>query len=277
MKLYAISDLHLGHEINRRALATLEPHPDDWLIVAGDVGESVAHLELCLRIVTARFRQVIWVPGNHDLWTMPGDDRARRGEALYLHLVSICRRYRVLTPEDPFPRWTGDGVACTLCPLFLLYDYSFRPDEIPAESVIDWAMESGVLCADEGYLHPDPYPTRQAWCEARCRLTERRLAAVDPRIPTVLINHFPLRRDLLKLHAIPRFSIWCGTRRTEDWHKRFRAIAVLSGHQHVRGTDYRDGVRFEEVSLGYPNQWKQEYGIESYLCEVLPGPPGAMM
>ena len=40
MKLYAISDLHLGYEINREALKALPPHPDDWLIVAGDVGEK---------------------------------------------------------------------------------------------------------------------------------------------------------------------------------------------------------------------------------------------
>jgi len=37
VKLFAISDLHLAHKSNRAALDTLPDHPDDWLIVAGDV------------------------------------------------------------------------------------------------------------------------------------------------------------------------------------------------------------------------------------------------
>lgn len=73
--------------------------------------------------------------------------------------------------------------------------------------------------------------------------------------PTVLINHFPLRKDLAWLPRIPQFVIWCGTERTSDWHRRFNARVVVSGHLHIRSTTHRDGVRFEEVSLGYPRQW----------------------
>ena len=40
MRLWAISDLHVGHEANRRALLELPPHPGDWLAVVGDVGET---------------------------------------------------------------------------------------------------------------------------------------------------------------------------------------------------------------------------------------------
>ena len=57
------------------------------------------------------------------------------------------------------------------------------------------------------------------------------------------------------LPLVPRFSIWCGTTRTEDWHTRFRARAVVFGHLHIPRTFYEDGVAFEEVSLGYPRQW----------------------
>ena len=85
-----------------------------------------------------------------------------------------------------------------------------------------------------------------------------------------MINHYPLRQDLVRLVRIPRFSIWCGTRRTENWHLRFNASVVVSGHLHIRATDYQDGVRFEEVSLGYPRNWNQDKGIQSYLRQILP-------
>ena len=100
---------------------------------------------------------------------------------------------------------------------------------------------------------------------------ERRLEEASGRGKLVLINHFPLRQDLVRLFHIPRFSIWCGTRLTEDWHVRFPVSVVVSGHLHIRSTDWRDGVRFEEVSLGYPRHWRQNRGMDSYLREVLPG------
>ncbi len=271
MKLYAISDLHLFSEINRQALTALPAHPEDWLILGGDIGETEEHLHFALSILTRRFQRLVWVPGNHDLWTLPTERSRLRGEAKYQWLVSICRDYGVLTPEDPYVLWTGEGPTCWLAPLFLLYDYSFRPDDIPLERAVEWAAKSGVICADEALLYAEPYSSRSAWCAARCLYTEERLKEVSPQAPLVLINHFPLRQDLVRLWWIPRFSIWCGTRRTIDWHVRFPVSVVVYGHLHLRGTHFRDGVRFEEVSLGYPSNWHQPSGIQAYLREILPG------
>lgn len=273
MKLFAMSDLHVGFDINRRALDTLERHPDDWLILGGDLGETLSHVETVLQATTTKFAKVLFVPGNHELWTLPGDDPNLRGLAKYEALVALCRSYGVLTPEDPYPLWPGAGPPCVIAPLFLLYDYSFRPDHVPREHALDWAAEVGIVCTDEVALHPDPFPSREAWCAARCEASEKRLAAIDPSYRTVLINHFPLRYDVAQLPLLPRFTLWCGTRRTEDWHSRFRAIAVVSGHLHIPSTRDRDGVRFEEVSVGYPRQWPHVNGLESKLREILPGAP----
>ncbi len=277
MKLYALGDLHLANRANRDALLAMPAHPEDWLIVAGDVGEREAHLHFALEVLKPRFARLLWVPGNHDLWTMANDPSQLRGEAKYLRLVKICREAGVLTPEDPYPVWPdppagSDGYL--LAPMFLLYDYTFRPPEVPASAAIDWAAESGVVCSDEYLLQPPPHPTREAWCAARLRITEQRLeqAVAGGRERLILINHWPLREDLVHLRRIPRFSIWCGTKATEDWHLRFRAAVVVHGHLHIKGTYFRDGVRFEEVSLGYPRDWDQGRGIGSYLRQILPEP-----
>jgi len=272
MKLYAIADLHLRYEVTRHALETLRPHPYDWLILAGDVGETEEHLRFALGLLARRFGRVFWVPGNHDLWTIPTRTDDFRGEQKYLRQVAICREYGVLTPEDPYVMWPGEGPRCLLAPLFLLYDYSFRPDDIPPERAIEWAAEDNLLCSDEVLLHSDPYPTKPEWCAALCAAAEPRLVEAAARAPLILINHFPLRYDLAVLPRIPRFSIWCGTRLTEDWHIRFRAEAVIYGHLHIRATHYRDGVRFEEVSLGYPQNYDPNRGIEPYLRQILPHP-----
>lgn len=271
MKLLAISDLHVGHAANRDALRQVSPRPDDWLILGGDLGETEAHLRLVLGELGPKFRQLVWVPGNHELYADPQDPSGHRGEAKYLRLVEICRAAGVLTPEDPYHVWAGEGGPHVLAPLFLLYDYSFRPPHVREEDAVAWAVESGVLATDERLLDPHPYPSRQAWCAARVALTEARLAAAPP-LPAVLINHFPLREDLARLPAIPRFKIWCGTTRTHDWHRRFRAAVVVSGHLHLPRTEWVDGVRFEEVSLGYPRQRYLGQDIDRYVREILPAP-----
>ncbi|ABF93048.1 Ser/Thr protein phosphatase family protein [Myxococcus xanthus DK 1622] len=274
MKLYAISDLHLRHNDNRLALQALPAHPEDWLIVAGDVGETLAEMELMLSTLTQRFRQVIWVPGNHELWTMPSEQPQLKGEARYQRLVSLCRSYGALTPEDPYPRWPGPGPERVIVPMFLGYDYTFRPDHVPADKALEWAWEDDLLCTDEVLLHPEPHASRAAWCAARVEATRARLDALPPGCATVLVNHYPLRYEHVRLPRIPRFSIWCGTKQTEDWHTRYRAEVVVSGHLHMPATLWRDGVRFEEVSLGYPVQWKYRgvHAWESCLRVILPGP-----
>lgn len=267
--IYALSDLHLERRVNREALELLPGRPDAWLLLAGDICESIHLFEWCLATLAPRWKTIVWVPGNHELWTTSVDDDVR-GDAKYRRLVDACRKFGVLTPEDPYPLWEGDGPPVRVAPIFTLYDYSFGPDGLRPDEVKEWALEEGIVCTDEYLLFPDPYPSREAWCAARCEQTAQWLRDSADDVPLILVNHFPLRRDLARLPLVPRFAPWCGTRRTEEWHRRFGAKVVVSGHLHIRSTAWRDGVRFEEVSLGYPRHWRPELGIESYLRPIWP-------
>ncbi len=273
MKLWALSDLHVGHSGNLAALEAIPDHGDDWLIVAGDVGERLAQLEVTWQVLGKRFARLLWVPGNHELWAYgkTGFDAAP-APAKYDAMVDLCRAYSVLTPEDPWPVWPGEGPFTVIALLCLLYDYSFAPEGFTPEQAVAWAREDGIVCRDEDAIDPSPWPSRQAWCAARVAAARARLDALPAAAATVLVNHWPLRADLVRLYRIPRFAPWCGTRATEDWHLRYRARVVVSGHLHMRATDWRDGARFEEASLGYPRHWKAERGAAAYLREILPGP-----
>ena len=273
MKLFAISDLHLNYRINRDALVDLPAYPEDWLIVAGDIGESESHFHFAFSVLTQRFARLIWVPGNHDLWSHPSDPHALAGDTKYRSLVSLCRKYGVITPEDPYVCWSTSGKSWMLVPLFLLYDYSFRPANISLESAVAWARSNGILCRDEIYLKATPYASLPEWCHVRYEYTRRRLNIIPEEMPLVLINHYPLLASPLKrLLRIPQFSIWCGTSLTCDWHRKYPVVTVVYGHLHIRATDYYDGIRFEEVSLGYPKHWSQPRGMQAYLRQILPPP-----
>jgi len=269
--LWAISDLHIAYAENRAILDGIRPvHEGDWLIVAGDVGELFADVEFALGLLAGRFAKVIWAPGNHELWTPREDPIQLRGAARYQALVEAGRRLGVATPEDEYPVWTGRDGPVAVAPLFLLYDYSFRmPGQHTKEESLARAYEVGVVCTDEILLHPDPYPSREAWCDARVTLTEQRLSAVDPQMRTVLVTHWPLVREPTRILHYPEFAQWCGTDRSADWHVRFRAAAAVYGHLHIPRTTWYDGVRFEEVSVGYPREWRRRGTPPGQLRRIL--------
>lgn len=270
-RLLAVSDLHVASSANRAIVDRLRPgHPGDWLIVAGDVGELSSDITWALATLSQRFARVIWAPGNHELWTHPRDPICLRGEHRYRHLVGICRRIGVLTPEDPFAVWRGPGGPAIIAPLFVLYDYSFLPPGATCtEEGLAAAYAADVVSIDEFLLHCDPHPSRDAWCQARIAYTENRLASCDPGLPTVLVSHFPLVREVTAVLRHPEFAQWCGTDQTADWHRRFRAIAAIYGHLHIPRTTWHDGVRFDEVSLGYPREWRRR-PARAPLRQVLP-------
>ena len=196
-----------------------------------------------------------------------------RGVARYEALLKVCRRFGVLTPEDEFPVWPGPDGPVTIAPLFTLYDYSMRPggaapttatagdtrrpiDGADVKSAaLRAASAAGVMPADEGRLHADPYPSVADWCRDRVTVTESRLAALDG--PTVLVSHWPLIPGPLTALRHPAYAPWCGTTLTADWPTRYPVVAAVYGHLHIPRTSYHDGVRFEEVSVGYPREWRR--------------------
>jgi 3',5'-cyclic AMP phosphodiesterase CpdA len=273
-RLLAVSDLHVTHPENRRIVEQLRPQSDaDWLIVCGDVSDTIADVEWALGLLSERFAKVVWVPGNHELWTPPDEELTLRGDSRYRHLVEICRRTGALTPEDPYAVWEGPGGPLVIAPLFLLYDYSFGRNIAPtSEQALALAHQAGVVCSDEFLLHPDPYVSRAAWCHARVRQTEERLEDCDAGTPIVMVNHFPLIDQPTKVLRHPEFAQWCGTTLSADWHLRFPTAAVVYGHLHIPRTTWHDGIRFEEVSLGYPREWHRRTSTRAILRPIAPAP-----
>ncbi|WP_159499329.1 metallophosphoesterase [Microbacterium sp. 18062] len=275
--LLAVSDLHVGYADNAPFVEDIRPRSaGDWLIVAGDVADRFDQIVATMRTLRDRFDTVVWVPGNHELWTLPGDPLGLRGVARYLRLVRALRDIGVTTPEDAYRVWDGEHGPVVVAPLFLLYDYTFRPAETRSKSdALAVAEAAGVLCTDEVLLHPDPYPTREAWCAARLEHTRARLDALPADARTVLVNHFPLVREPTRRLRYPEFALWCGTEHTVDWPVRYRAEAVVYGHLHIPVTARIDGIPHHEVSLGYPHEWDAPGALPRRVVRVLGDGGGA--
>ena len=291
--LFAISDLHVSYPENRELVEGLRPASDaDWLIVAGDVGEKVADVEWTLGRLRELFGDPLFVrhpkgveptaralalaPAIADILSRAQSVLAspafEEGVEVPVHVDELGEVILItgsnMSGKSTFLRTLGinlclayAGGPVAVCPLFLLYDYTWRagtPGATTKEQALAHSRELGVVCTDEMLLHPDPYPSREAWCRARVAQTEARLAALD--VPTVLVNHFPLVEEPTRILRYPVFAQWCGTRLTADWPVRFRAKAVVYGHLHIPRTTTHDGVPHHEVSVGYPREWRRRGG-----------------
>lgn len=271
--LFATSDLHVSHGANATIVEEIQPDSAaDWLLVAGDVAEQADTVIETLWMLADRFATVVWVPGNHDLWTTPRDPVQLHGQARYEYLVRRCREIGVYTPEDEYPVWEHGPYPRTIVPLFLLYDYSWRTPEahaVPLTEALSQARAASVVCTDEYFLHPEPYAGRAQWCARRLEITEQRLVRLPSDRRTILLSHWPLHRHPTEPLYWPEFAMWCGTQETTDWHLRYCADIAVYGHLHIPRTTYQDGVRFEEVSLGYPREWRKRTRGAVALRKVL--------
>lgn len=55
----------------------------------GDVADSAAATRAALELLVARFRRVVWVPGNHELWVKPGTSEAAQYSDAFAKLMAL--------------------------------------------------------------------------------------------------------------------------------------------------------------------------------------------
>ena len=177
----------------------------------------------------------------------------------------------VITPEDPYPVWAAPAARspsrrCSCC-----------TTTRSCRRASDQGGGAHVALRDGRRLHGrgaccTPTRTRAGRRGAAARVPGPSAGSRSPAgRPTVLVNHFPLVRHPTEVLRYPEFALWCGTERTADWHRRFTrsrpwSTGTCTSPDHLATT----GCRFEEVSLGYPREWRKRDGTPGRLRQILP-------
>jgi predicted phosphodiesterase len=243
MRIFATSDLHVDYEANARWLQGISEADfrDDYVIVAGDISHSFSQVETALELFTRRFRQVFYVPGNHDLW-LRKESNFRHSIDKFDALMSLAADLGVHTSY-----YREDGLS--IVPLLGWYDYSFgRPGSILSSAWADyrqcrWPDGQDDATVTDGFLNRNK-PVIEA----------ARSAEPGYRIS---FSHFLPRIDVMS-HRIPDRKRYVypvlGTQRLDGQVRQLGSALHVYGHSHVNRNVTIDGITYINNAFGYPSE-----------------------
>lgn len=218
--LQIVSDVHLEH----RGALTADALPEtlgDILVLAGDIGnvhEGSLQLQLYIAAAAAKWKHVLYVPGNHEYY---GANRKSVDKALKritdehenVHLLNNS------TVTIDGQRYVGSTLWSSPAPSSRLNDFE--------------KIYSSTMCEDDGAMKKLSRKEFSAWNESAKSFLGATVKEDD-----IVITHFlPLMNEELKLFGVetrypvdPVIDTYFGNRGL--WSPMSRAKLWISGHTH---------------------------------------------
>jgi hypothetical protein len=241
-------------------LRRLEP---DVVVVAGDVSHDPARVEAALAALAAK--QLVFVPGNHDLWMGPdGIDSRRRYEEVLPARVRDAGGHCL--GKAPVEIGTVFFVGVTGW-----YDYSLRRRDL-ACTLDDYRRGVfGKLRWND--VHHVTWPgcaDAEAICAEMTASLERQLQVAGPKI--VVTHHLPFIELVTWFRDLPLppgigevpwdfLNGYMGSARLGEAIARAGDVKLgMSGHTHFRKSaqiEEAGGVRWEVSPVGYPREYRR--------------------
>ncbi|KPF43741.1 metallophosphoesterase [Rhizobium sp. AAP43] len=237
MRLFLGSDFHVDYRENLDWLRGLSrsDFTDDVLVIAGDLSDEIDLVKACFDALSTRYRRLLFLPGNHDLWT----SRSGRGSSFekFEQLQTLCHDYGIETGSMAI----GSSL---IVPILGWYDYSFG----------------------------EPGPTiRRGWMDFyKCNWEGLQPAQVAERfdalnmLPDTVgfdrvysVSHFVPRLDLMPARYPEKHKALFPVLGTDRIEARIRALGSsmhFYGHSHLNRNKVLDGVTYINNAFGYPSE-----------------------
>lgn len=237
MRLFLGSDFHVDYRENLdwlRALSRAD-FTDDVLIVAGDLSDELDLVKTCFDELVPRYRKLLFLPGNHDLWTA----RSGKGPSFekFETLNALCRDYGIETGPVAFGK-------TLIVPLLAWYDYSFGE---PGPTIRRGWMDF-YKCNWEG-LTP---------AEVAARFDAMNVIPDTSAYEAVYsVSHFVPRIDLMPARYPEKHKALFPVLGTDRLERRIRTLGSTKhfyGHSHLNRNKQIDGVTYINSAFGYPKE-----------------------
>lgn len=238
MKVYAISDLHIDYEENRQWVYNLSQseYKDDILVLAGDLTDEIPSIEKVLLFLKKCFREVLYVPGNHELWTFRNNG---------MNSLEKFELIKTIAENSGIRLEPGNFGPLSIVPLYGWYDYSFGPPSDQLKS--QWTDYKACIW-------PDGFDEKKI-THYFISLNENFLTFKNRFV--ISFSHFLPRVDLMPYY-IPHGKRYLypalGTHRLELQVRQLNPQIHIYGHSHVNMKIKKDNITYINNAFGYPHE-----------------------
>lgn len=252
MRVFALSDIHIDFEENEEWVKSLSSwdYTEDTLILAGDISDVEARVQWCFEIFKNRFRNVFFVPGNHDIW-VKSSDRFNSLEK-FENLLALAENFEVQTE----PGRIGDVM---IAPIYSWYDFSFgAPSDYIRKAWMDFRR-----CRWPSELSDESLITKYFLKRSKPPQGEYKTL--------ITCSHFLPRIDIMPLRIPPKkrelYSVLGAS--AIDTHIREQGSDIhVYGHSHVNLDKHVDGVRYINNAFAYPNETRIARKTLYYIGDI---------
>lgn len=241
MPIYAISDLHTDNRENRELIEsiTMSDYQNDTLIVAGDISNNLKVMETTFSLLTTRFKQIFFVPGNHEFWVSKETENSL---IKFEQILSLCDDLGIHTRPK-----IVEGAS--VVPLFSWYESAFYPaGNRNAKELEGW-----------GDYHLCKWPSTRGFdpCKHFVGLNKSNIRPYDR--PVISFSHFVPRLELippLNMLFFKSLPIVSGSVKIEEMVRTLGSRVHVFGHTHINVDRTINGVRYLQNALRYPRERK---------------------
>ena len=239
MRVFTVSDVHIDYEVNAKWIANLSiaEYQDDVLILAGDVTDARRLLGWCLSTLAKRFKKVLFVPGNHDLWVIR-EDREKNSLQKFDDVCAV-----VESSGASMQAFHERGVS--IIPLLAWYDYSFGE---PSEELKSIWMDYHACRWPAGFTEKDIAAHFAAFNNKQVSHGSNKVITYSHFLPRIDLMPGFIATEKKLLYPI------LGSAQLERQLRRLNPNIHVYGHSHINNHVKIDGVSYINNAFGYPSE-----------------------
>ncbi len=267
------SDLHVDYLQNENILHKIIEDVDNlnpkYFCICGDISHKVELIRNTFRELSFLNTNVLFVPGNHDVW-VSRDSNADSKTKYNDLLPELCYKYNIV------PIWKTPIINkdISICGTMGWYDYSFRKknSRFSTEDFEKKAYKRNVWNDKRFIKWNNHISDRAITDELNQSLNDQLDKAKNSKKIIVMTHHLPFS-ELIRWDKVGNWDYFVAFFGNDDMGniiRKYRNVKyIFSGHVHIHRKEKISGIEVIISSVGYPKEWAKKRDADEHQKKSL--------